>query len=219
MRARFKSFMQSMMLFSIILLIPIAIHRLHLTIRKEALNAISLPLQTEMQTLSRKEKKHAEKLRRVDEEIGDMQKGLSTIKEEAMKTETKMTKTVAEIQETKQTISTVKKNLEHVSYEREKIDNMEKDLNERLAGTMEKLLEVRADKRESERKTKFRESLASLKRIFPGVHGRIVDICKPTQKKYEQAVSIILGRNMDAIVVETEKTAIACIEVLLKPKF
>ena len=46
-----------------------------------------------------------------------------------------------------------------------------------------------------------------------GVRGRVVDLCKPTQRKYELAVSTVLGRNIDAIVVDEEKTAIDCIEV------
>lgn len=40
-----------------------------------------------------------------------------------------------------------------------------------------------------------------------------MDLCKPTQRKYETAVSTVLGRNIDAVVVDEEKTAIDCIEV------
>lgn len=47
------------------------------------------------------------------------------------------------------------------------------------------------------------------------MRGRVVDLCKPTQRKYETAVGVILGRNIDAVVVDTEKTAIECIEVRL----
>ena len=46
-----------------------------------------------------------------------------------------------------------------------------------------------------------------------GVRGRVIDLCKPTQRKYETAVSVVLGRNIDAVVVDEEKTAIECIEV------
>jgi chromosome segregation ATPase len=46
-----------------------------------------------------------------------------------------------------------------------------------------------------------------------GVRGRVIDLCQPTQRKYETAVSVILGRNIDALVVDHEKTAIDCIEV------
>jgi structural maintenance of chromosome 1 len=41
----------------------------------------------------------------------------------------------------------------------------------------------------------------------------MTDLCKPTAKKYETAISVVLGRNIDAIVVDEEKTAIDCIEV------
>ena len=89
------------------------------------------------------------------------------------------------------------------------------------------------DQKESEREAKLKETLANLQRIFPGalpsklhlavlmcrdcinsgVRGRLVDLCKPTQRKYETAISVILGRNIDAVVVDEERTAIDCIEV------
>ncbi|KAI6108622.1 RecF/RecN/SMC [Pisolithus croceorrhizus] len=75
-------------------------------------------------------------------------------------------------------------------------------------------LQAGVDRTESEREAKLKETLASLQRIFPGVRGRVVDLCKPTQRKYEMAVSVILGRNIDAVVVDEEKTAIDCIEYL-----
>ncbi len=46
----------------------------------------------------------------------------------------------------------------------------------------------------------------------------MVDLCKPTAKKYETAISVVLGRNIDAIVVDEEKTAIDCIEVWPSPQ-
>jgi structural maintenance of chromosome 1 len=87
------------------------------------------------------------------------------------------------------------------------------------------------DQKETEREAKLKETLANLQRIFPGAHtsmlhpavliyrsgvrGRLVDLCKPTQRKYESAISVILGRNIDAVVVDEERTAIDCIEVRL----
>ena len=53
----------------------------------------------------------------------------------------------------------------------------------------------------------------SIADLITGVRGRVVDLCKPTQRKYELAVAVVLGRNMDAVVVDEEKTAIDCIEV------
>lgn len=95
-----------------------------------------------------------------------------------------------------------------------RITQIETELNEKLAECHEKLLQAGVDRKESERDARLKETLSNLQRIFPGVRGRVVDLCKPTQRKYETAVSVILGRNVDAVVVDHEKTAIECIEYM-----
>lgn len=90
----------------------------------------------------------------------------------------------------------------------------ETELNEKLQDVYGKLLAAGADKRQSEREAKLQEALSGLKRVFPGVRGRLVDLCQPTSKKYEKAVTTVLGRNLDAIVVDHEKVAIECIDFL-----
>ena len=52
-------------------------------------------------------------------------------------------------------------------------------------------------------------------RGLAGVKGRVIDLCKPTQQKYGIAVQTVLGRNIDSVVCDSEKTAISCIEVSL----
>ncbi|KAJ1556687.1 Structural maintenance of chromosomes protein 1, partial [Nowakowskiella sp. JEL0078] len=60
----------------------------------------------------------------------------------------------------------------------------------------------------------MRDLVESLKRLFPGVRGRLMDLCKPTQRKFDLAVSIILGRNIDSIVVDSQQVALECIQYL-----
>jgi structural maintenance of chromosome 1 len=76
------------------------------------------------------------------------------------------------------------------------------------------LRELKADKNESERDAKFSETAKSLKRLFPGVHGRMTELCRPSQKKYNLAVTVAMGKCMDAVVVEDESTGKECIKVL-----
>uniref|UniRef100_A0A453RW71 SMC hinge domain-containing protein n=1 Tax=Aegilops tauschii subsp. strangulata TaxID=200361 RepID=A0A453RW71_AEGTS len=52
----------------------------------------------------------------------------------------------------------------------------------------------------------------SLKRLFPGVHGRMTELCRPSQKKYNLAVTVAMGKFMDAVVVEDESTGKECIK-------
>ncbi|KAI9104572.1 SMCs flexible hinge [Phlyctochytrium arcticum] len=106
------------------------------------------------------------------------------------------------------------KDVEAVEAEKRKLIQEETEINERLMETQHKLQQARVDRQESERDARQKEMLSELKRVFEGVYGRVLDLCKPTQRKYELAISIILGRNMDAIVVDSQKTAIACIQFL-----
>lgn len=113
----------------------------------------------------------------------------------------------------------IKAQLDHAQAERTRISMSETEINEKLQDTYNKLLQAGVDKRETEREVKLKDTLSSLKRIFPGVHGRIIDLCKPTARRYETAVMTVLGRNIDAVVVDQEKTAIDCIEVRLGAYF
>ena len=74
-------------------------------------------------------------------------------------------------------------------------------------------MNARLDRNESDRQKNFQECLNSLKRLFPGVHGRLFDLCQPVQKKFEVACSVVLGKNMDAIVVDSFQIGKQCLEV------
>lgn len=46
----------------------------------------------------------------------------------------------------------------------------------------------------------------------------MINMCQPTHKRYNVAVTKVLGKYMEAIIVDTEKTARRCIQVSnLKP--
>lgn len=88
------------------------------------------------------------------------------------------------------------------------------ELDEKLQDCLTKLLEADDGRRQSEREIRMKETIAALKRIFPGVRGRVSELCKPKMKKYQEAVSTVLGRHFDAVIVDNEKTAKDCIEYL-----
>lgn len=76
-----------------------------------------------------------------------------------------------------------------------------------------KLRELKADKHESERDARLSETVQTLKRLFSGVHGRMTELCRPLQKKYNIALTVAMGKFMDAVVVEDENTGKECIKV------
>jgi structural maintenance of chromosome 1 len=73
---------------------------------------------------------------------------------------------------------------------------------------------VREDRRKGRDEERLLQAIESLKRHFPGVLGRLVDLCRPTQRKYNLAVTVAAGKDMDAIVVDTKATGLECIRYL-----
>ncbi|CAO1619968.1 unnamed protein product [Sympodiomycopsis kandeliae] len=111
-------------------------------------------------------------------------------------------------------LAAAKQQVEQLHSERVRIGKRETEVNETLVGCLTKLQQARSDAQESRREIKMKETFADLQRIFPGIRGRLVDLCKPTQHKYDSAISTVLGRHGDSLIVDHEKTAIACIEYL-----
>jgi structural maintenance of chromosome 1 len=89
------------------------------------------------------------------------------------------------------------------------------------------------------RDQKFASTLETLRSLFPGVHGRVDELCRPSHRKYDVAATIVLGskyvfrprrgararppgpdhalvgyHSMDAVVVDTEKVARDCIQYM-----
>ncbi|KAL8142615.1 hypothetical protein V2J09_015647 [Rumex salicifolius] len=78
----------------------------------------------------------------------------------------------------------------------------------------DQLRELKADRHDTERDARMSQTVDALKRLFNGVHGRMTELCRPTQKKYNLAVTVAMGRFMDAVVVEDEATGKDCIKYL-----
>lgn len=89
---------------------------------------------------------------------------------------------------------------------------------EELDQEVEKISRTLRDARDDHRKSRDEERLiqaiGSLKRHFPGVQGRLVDLCRPTQKRFNLAVTVAGGKDMDGIVVNTKQTGFDCIQYL-----
>ncbi|KAL1999659.1 hypothetical protein VTN02DRAFT_4208 [Thermoascus thermophilus] len=118
------------------------------------------------------------------------------------------------IETTSRDIDRKKKELNALTSERLRISQMRTELEEKLQVVLKKLLEADDGKKQNEKELRAKEMISTLKRIFPGVKGRVSELCKPKQKKYAEAVSTVLGRHFDAIVVDNEKTAKECIQHL-----
>jgi structural maintenance of chromosome 1 len=69
--------------------------------------------------------------------------------------------------------------------------------------------------RQSQKEKNVNKALAEMKKLNPGkVHGRLHELCKIKQSKYQKAVEIVCGKQTNAVVVDDDKTAKDCIHFL-----
>ncbi|KAI8051446.1 SMCs flexible hinge [Syncephalis plumigaleata] len=107
-----------------------------------------------------------------------------------------------------------KSEIEAANAEKERITIKELEINEKLNNVLQRLMQASMAKRATEREKRFLDAIRDMKRIYPGVYGRVLDLCKPSQRKYDVAVSVALGKNMEAIIVDKQSTAMECIQYM-----
>jgi len=92
------------------------------------------------------------------------------------------------------------------------------EMDEKLREVIRKLEEFRSVRQESEKDVRTRELTTQLKKVFPGVRGALHNLCKSKEKRFNQSTVTVLGRHIDSMIVDTEKTAKDCIEYLKKQR-
>ncbi|XP_043267117.1 structural maintenance of chromosomes protein 1A [Venturia canescens] len=97
-----------------------------------------------------------------------------------------------------------------VGSSKDKIQSIQRE----LENISEQLGDAKVDKHEVSRTKKKTEIVENFKRLFPGVYDRMYNMCEPIHKRYNVAITKVLGKYMEAIVVDTEKTARQCIQYL-----
>ncbi|KAL0933019.1 smc1 protein [Colletotrichum truncatum] len=127
--------------------------------------------------------------------------------------------TEANIKALSQEIDNKKKQYHQIQSERVRTSQRRTELEEKLETVAKQLREADDGRRQNDRETRMKEMVNNLKRLYPGVKGRIGDLCKPKQKKYDEAVSIALGRDYESVIVDTERTGHDCVQYLKDQRF
>lgn len=181
---------------------------------KASASVLAVPERQSLDTLGREEKTALRTLNQLKAKFEEMETRRNKLNEDATSQGERKNELEEKHSSLQADLTRAKQEYDKHQSERTRISRLETETNEKLADVYQRLLQAGVDRTESEREIKLKETLSNLQRVFPGVRGRVVDLCKPTQRKYETAVSVILGRNIDAVVVDEEKTAIECIEYL-----
>mmetsp|Transcript_78339 Transcript_78339/g.229596 ORF Transcript_78339/g.229596 Transcript_78339/m.229596 type:complete len:1236 (+) Transcript_78339:77-3784(+) len=79
---------------------------------------------------------------------------------------------------------------------------------------LDTIQDAAANERQLERERELLRVCKDLIAAVPGVHGRVIDLCQPSQKRLHVAMNVALGKFLDAIIVDTSEQARRCVKFL-----
>lgn len=181
---------------------------------KEQVSVQSSGSQIQLQELTRRQRTEDETVKSLKSSLEASERQIVQYEKELKTLTDRRSELSAETAQLKADIDAKKKELNSAVSDRLRVSRLQRELDEKLQEVLKKLIDADDGRRQNERQQRIRESTIELKRSYPGVKGRVSELCRPTLTKYEEAVSTVLGRHFDAVVVDTEKTAKDCIQFL-----
>ncbi|KAF5019733.1 hypothetical protein F66182_8238 [Fusarium sp. NRRL 66182] len=177
------------------------------------------PNQAKLENLDRQRKADEVTVNNLKGKVDSIAAGIEKIEAELTSIEERRSAAQATSKDLAQEIDAKKKEFNQLQSERVRTNQKRTELEEKLEDVARKLREADDGRRQNDREARLKEMVTSLKRIFPGVRGRVGDLCKPKQKRYDEAVVVALGRDFDSVVVESEKIGVECVQYLKEQRF
>ena len=181
---------------------------------KEEVNKKTSADQIQVDRLGRQQKADEETVRSLKSKVDSFDWQAQKLSEELVEIGERKDSVSSQIKQTTKEINGKKKIFHEHTSERLRLAQLRAEKDEKLQEVLTKLLEAEDGRKQNEKDLRLKATIADMKRIFPGVKGRVSELCKPVERRYQTAVSTVLGRNIDAVIVENEKTAIECIQYL-----
>lgn len=181
---------------------------------KEEVNKKTSADQIQVDRLGRQQKADEETVRSLKSKVDSVHWQAQKLSEELVEIVERKDSLSSQIKQTTQEINGKKKIFHEHTSERLRLAQLRAEKEEKLQEVLTKLVEAEDGRKQNEKDLRLKATIADMKRIFPGVKGRVSELCKPVERRYQTAVSTVLGRNIDAVIVENERTAIECIQYL-----
>ncbi|KAL0848027.1 hypothetical protein Bca101_021274 [Brassica carinata] len=181
---------------------------------KEEAGMKTIKLRDEKEVLDRQYHTDLEALRNLEENYQQLINRENDLDEQIERMKSRQKEIEDSSSEYKNETTSLKKQLRTLQEKHRDARNASEKLKTRIAELEDQLSDLTAERYENERDSRLTQAVESLKRLFQGVHGRMTDLCRPNRKKYNLAVTVAMGRFMDAVVVEDENTGKDCIKYL-----
>ncbi|MCD7467409.1 Structural maintenance of chromosomes protein 1 [Datura stramonium] len=181
---------------------------------KEEAGMKTAKLRDEKEVFDRQQRADIDAQKNLEENLQQLENRKHELESQEKQMQTRLKKILDAVKKHEEELKRVKEEQREMKNKLRRSREKHENLRKRLDEVEDQLRELKAERHENERDAKLSQAVETLKRLFPGVHGRMTDLCRPTQKKYNLAVTVAMGRYMDAVVVEDEQTGKECIKYL-----
>ncbi|XP_057376078.1 structural maintenance of chromosomes protein 1A-like [Daphnia carinata] len=168
----------------------------------------------ELDSVNREQKSDQDRLDNESRVRGEIENQLRQRQHELEETQKRSDKLMEHIRTTETALEEQMKLQGDLTNEVEQSKNQIDTLQSKLDGISKNLGEAKVDKHEDARRRKKQEIVENFKRLYRGVYDRIINMCHPVHQRFNIPVTKLLGKYMEAIVVDTEETARNCIQYL-----
>lgn len=171
-------------------------------------------VQNELNAVVRQQHADEDRVATVTQDIEEAEQESKRLEEDRESALERIEKMKSVIQQTTEAIAVAQAEIDELEHGASSETSRRHELKRELENLNSELRNLKEDRRQNTFEQKKTETYETLKRNFPGVRGRLVDLCKPTQRKYNMAVTVATGKHMDALVVDDQKTGEECIAYL-----
>ncbi|KAJ8438148.1 hypothetical protein Cgig2_033027 [Carnegiea gigantea] len=181
---------------------------------KEEAGRKTVKLRDEKEVLDRQQRTDIEAQKNLEENLQQLKSRLEELNSQEEEMKERLERDQAASRKHEEEMKRLKKEQEQMRKKSQESRSKYDSLKLKIAELENQLRELKADRHENERDVRLSQTVDTLKRLFPGVHGRMTELCRPTQKKYNLALTVAMGKFMDAVVVQDEHTGKECIKYL-----
>ncbi|GMH02340.1 hypothetical protein Nepgr_004179 [Nepenthes gracilis] len=181
---------------------------------KEEAGKRTVKLRDEKEVLDRQQNADIDALKNLGENLQQLEGRLEELNSQEEEMQTRLKRSQDASNKHQEEMIQLRNELEVMQRKHQGSRNKSDSLKLKIGELENQLRELKADRHDNERDARLSQTVDTLKRLFAGVHGRMTDLCRPTQKKYNLAVTVAMGKFMDAVVVEDEHTGKECIKYL-----
>eukprot|EP00898_Chlorokybus_atmophyticus_P006531 jgi/Chlat1/687/Chrsp104S01283 len=182
--------------------------------KRQEVQGKTFKLQQEKLKAERQQQSDQERLSSLQSKLQQMDSRLQQLDSESTSLSASRERCGKALQESRQKLPELKQKMTDLALQSQQSRARQDHIMAQLDAIELQLRELKADQRENDRENRAVEAIDSMKRLYPGVHGRLIDLCKPQHRRYNLAVAVVMGKNIDAVVVDDVKTGRECIQYL-----